>query len=257
MPIAHPRGDLRLARWSRRTRTLEREAYRLERLLAEAESLVYRGDRKKDVLACLANLPPGPFMEPLFHLRAGDCFQHIGRLDEAEAHYQAALGLDARSSDALHGLGLVHQARGKQRETVDVWLRVREMDLATPAFPWSLSPEELTAAAESALDEIPKSTRELLENLPILAASYPSEALIRDGVDPRTLGIITGIPYSQKLALLDSLPEVDCVQLFQRNIERICSSREEVLKEIRITVLHETGHYFGLSEEDLEDMGLG
>ena len=49
---------------------------------------------------------------------------------------------------------------------------------------------------------------------------------------------------------------LDCINLYTRNIERMCRSREEVEDEVRITVLHETAHFFGMSEEDLEAIGL-
>ena len=44
--------------------------------------------------------------------------------------------------------------------------------------------------------------------------------------------------------------------LYQRNIERVARSMAEVEAEIRTTLLHETGHFFGLDEEDLAEMGL-
>jgi predicted Zn-dependent protease with MMP-like domain len=47
------------------------------------------------------------------------------------------------------------------------------------------------------------------------------------------------------------------VFLYQKNIERMVKTRDEAAREIRITLLHETGHFFGLSEEELDEMGLG
>ena len=51
-------------------------------------------------------------------------------------------------------------------------------------------------------------------------------------------------------------PHLECVLLFKRNIERDARTVEEVDQEIRTTLLHETGHFFGLDEEDLEGLGL-
>lgn len=246
--------EMRAPRWARRSREADRAARDIVRLLESAEALLAVGRRRKEIISVLKRLPTN--LEPSFHLRAADCFQALGQLEDAESHYRSALALDVDSADALHGLGLIHQERGETDEMIEAWLRVRAMDLALSPFPWSLSLDEFTATAESALAEIPESTRKRLANLPVLAAEYPSEVLIRDGVDPRILGIITGVPFPFKLTLAEGA-ELDCVQLFQRNIERICSNRDEVLEEIRITVLHETGHYFGLSDEDLEEIGLG
>ena len=50
---------------------------------------------------------------------------------------------------------------------------------------------------------------------------------------------------------------LDAIHLFQRNLEAAAGSREELEDEIRITVLHETAHFFGLEDDDLEAIGLG
>ena len=49
----------------------------------------------------------------------------------------------------------------------------------------------------------------------------------------------------------------DTVTLFQRPIESVCASQEEVVREIRITLVHEVGHYLGMTEEDLDRLGYG
>jgi Zn-dependent peptidase ImmA (M78 family) len=46
----------------------------------------------------------------------------------------------------------------------------------------------------------------------------------------------------------------DYIVLYQKNIEAVCSSEAEVCEQIRLTVIHELGHYFGLDEEQLKDV---
>jgi len=48
----------------------------------------------------------------------------------------------------------------------------------------------------------------------------------------------------------------DKITLFQRNIEAICSSEEEITREVRDTVVHEVAHHFGIDDERLEEMGV-
>lgn len=251
--------DLRLrpARWSRRTRVADREAQRLDRILSRAEDLLDGPCDVQDVQRALRDLPRGQWLEPAFHLRAGDCFRSIDALAAGEEHYRSALTLDPHCADALHGLGLIHQLRGETEPMVDAWLEVRALDIEQRPYPWSIPADEFAAVAEDALTRIPEDARRHIDDLPLITTDYPAVELIEDGVDPRSLGLITGVPFSQKLALAGPGGELDCIQLYQRNIERVCTSREEVIEEIRITVLHETGHYFGLSEEDLEEIGLG
>jgi len=47
------------------------------------------------------------------------------------------------------------------------------------------------------------------------------------------------------------------ILIFRRNLERMAGSDDELREEIRTTLIHETGHFFGLSDEDLEGIGLG
>jgi predicted Zn-dependent protease with MMP-like domain len=47
------------------------------------------------------------------------------------------------------------------------------------------------------------------------------------------------------------------IVIYQRNIERICRTREQMVNQIRKTVLHEIGHHFGLSERQLRELGYG
>ncbi len=69
------------------------------------------------------------------------------------------------------------------------------------------------------------------------------------------MGFFSGIPYPEKG--VGTPPHLDCVFLYQGNIERYGRNADEVEQEIRKTLLHETGHFFGLTEEELEAMGLG
>jgi predicted Zn-dependent protease with MMP-like domain len=80
---------------------------------------------------------------------------------------------------------------------------------------------------------------------------------VREGVDPRLLGLFSGVPLPDKTAVGPPAPVLDAIHLFQHNLERACRDREQLRAEIRITVLHETAHFFGLDDEDLEKLGLG
>ncbi len=51
-------------------------------------------------------------------------------------------------------------------------------------------------------------------------------------------------------------PELTQIVLFRRNLERAAASEDELRREIRTTLLHETGHFFGMDEADLESVGL-
>ena len=83
-----------------------------------------------------------------------------------------------------------------------------------------------------------------------------SEDLEEMGIDDpaELLGLYHGTPLTERsVEFAGALP--DRITIYQRNIERICRSRREIVEEIRTTVLHEIGHHFGLDEDDLFDVG--
>ena len=78
---------------------------------------------------------------------------------------------------------------------------------------------------------------------------------VASGLDPRLLGMFAGTPYSDE-SMMGSQPQLTQILLFRKNLERAAQSADDLAEEIRITLLHETGHFFGMSEEDLADVGL-
>jgi predicted Zn-dependent protease with MMP-like domain/predicted Zn-dependent protease len=160
---------------------------------------------------------------------------------------------EAIATDALHLLGRIHEARGDHEAMVEAWQQVRKADLAAPAGPVTISEDELERIASEALHELPATAREKLEHVPILIDDVPAEELVAEGFDPRTLGVIEG----PTLADSDTVPTTAThIRLFKKNLERIANDLDELAEEVRITVLHETAHYFGLEDDDLEKIGL-
>ncbi len=208
----------------------------------------------------LAQLTDPESLDVAQRIRVARCHLDVLALEEAERWASAALAggpVDAERADALHTIGSVAKERGDESGAVAYWLRVRALDLAAPRPDWSLSPEQLEAEVEWALGELPERVREHLADVPILAADYPDEDLVRDGWDPRLLGFFDGVPLPEKAAVGEGPLGLDTVLLFQRNIERFAGDPYEAREEIRVTLLHETGHFFGLSDEDLDLIGLG
>ena len=160
---------------------------------------------------------------------------------------------DALATDALHLLGRIHEALGDRDAMIAAWQQVRATDLAASPGPVTISEDALEQIAAEALHELPAVARDRLEQVPILIDELPSQELVAEGFDPRTLGVIEG----PTLADADAVPTTAThIRLFKRNLERIAQDLDELADEVRITVLHETAHYFGLEDEDLERIGL-
>lgn len=228
----------------------------IDAVLIKAEALVSLGDRDEDAREVLAELEGCAIDDPMLLCRAGDLHLTVGDVPAAERAYQSAVGLDEECADGYHGLGLVYEAMGDSERQVSAWLRTRELDLTEPEPPWHLDQEEFASVAEAALAELPEEVRGFLANVPMFVEDTPSEDMVRAGLDPRLLGLFAGVPYPDKSNVAGQVPQLDAVHLFQSNLERSCMNREHLLEEIRVTVLHETAHFFGLDDHHLHDMGL-
>jgi predicted Zn-dependent protease with MMP-like domain/Flp pilus assembly protein TadD len=228
----------------------------LDALLLTAEAEVQAGDLE-EATSTLSELPPidTELPDPQYHLRAGRLLTDVGDLDRAEQQLERALARDPSITDAKHALGLCAEERGEKDKQVRYYLEVRQADLAEPPPAWGVDGARFEALIEEAMAALPDRIRTLLANVPVIAADYPSLELVKDGADPRMLGLFAGLPLPDKSAVGEP-PSLDSVHLFQRNIERYARSAGELELEIRRTLLHEAGHFFGLSEDELDAMGL-
>jgi len=156
-------------------------------------------------------------------------------------------------ADALHLLGRIHEAAGERAAMVEAWQQVRELDAKAPAPSVSISEDELDRLASAALAELPADVRDKLERAPILIDDVPSADLVAEGLDPRMLGVFSGTPMPEGGELA---PTVTNIRLFKTNLERASADLDQLAEEVRVTVLHETAHYFGLDEDDLAAIGL-
>jgi len=99
-----------------------------------------------------------------------------------------------------------------------------------------------------ALDSLPSKFRERIANVAVIVEDRPP-------VEPEgglLLGLFHGIPCTQKSVFWSSPP--DTIFLYQRNIEAVCASDQDVRRQVRATLLHEVGHYFGLTEDELRNL---
>lgn len=105
--------------------------------------------------------------------------------------------------------------------------------------------KKFEAIVEQALERLPPAFREKLANIAIIVEDRPPE----EPGGALLLGLFHGIPRTEKSVFFSSPP--DRIVLYQQNIEAVCSTDAEIRRQIRATLLHEVGHYFGLSEDEL------
>ena len=108
-----------------------------------------------------------------------------------------------------------------------------------------------------AIRELPDEFRKKLNNVAIIVEDYPSEELIqRMGVPPEDtlFGLYEGVPLTERSFFAEPLYP-DRILIFQRAIEDECDSPKEVKEELKITLVHEIAHFFGMDDDYLEDLG--
>ena len=98
----------------------------------------------------------------------------------------------------------------------------------------------------AALDELPPELAVALRNLAVVVEDEHPE-------DPDLFGLYHGVPLPERGDMSGSLP--DKISIYRIPLEESFADPDELREEIRITVLHELGHYFGLDEERIAELG--
>ncbi|MDP9072157.1 MAG: metallopeptidase family protein [Actinomycetota bacterium] len=111
-----------------------------------------------------------------------------------------------------------------------------------------VAPERFEELVAEALDGIPTELGRLMENV-VVTVDHTSP--------PRgLLGLYEGIPLTQRYAYGDlALP--DRITVFRRAICASCADEEEVVEQVRVTVVHEVAHHFGIDDDRLDELGWG
>jgi len=114
--------------------------------------------------------------------------------------------------------------------------------------------EKFEDIADKVYESLPKLFGDRIDNVHISVEDYPSEEIMRLTHSGKTslLGLYQGIPLNHRGTWYGASPTTpDKIYLFQSNIEAVCQNDEEISDRIREVLLHEIGHYFGMSESEI------
>ena len=112
-----------------------------------------------------------------------------------------------------------------------------------------VSDEAFEGMIDDALDTIPDDFAQHMRNMVILARDH-------DPDNPTLLGLFEGVPLTEQHSNHSGyLP--DAVFIYKNALEAICEDEDQLRHEVKVTVLHEVGHYFGLDEHELHALGWG
>ena len=108
---------------------------------------------------------------------------------------------------------------------------------------------------EEVLDSLPREFRSRIRNVAVLVEDRPpTQPSPQEGQQRQLLlGLFHGVPTTKK-SIFDLPTGPDYIVLYQKNIEAVCCSETGVREQIRLTVIHELGHYFGMDEDQLKDV---
>ena len=121
-----------------------------------------------------------------------------------------------------------------------------------------MTEERFLELVEEAVSKIPDEFSSYMENIEISVEQYPSRALLKEMGMPSTetlLGLYRGVPFTKRHKSWSPLFP-DEIVIFQKPIEEMCDGDERKIRDqIRRTVVHEIGHYFGIPEKRLRQLG--
>lgn len=116
-------------------------------------------------------------------------------------------------------------------------------------MPVSMSERDFEDLVGDALDLLPPELMKAMSNVVILVRPWNDD-------DPGILGLYTGVALTERTTeYAGFLP--DTIEIYREPILRLCDSADQVRHEVAVTVLHEVGHHFGISDEWLHANGWG
>ena len=107
-------------------------------------------------------------------------------------------------------------------------------------------PERFTDLVAEALDDLPPELGRLMENVAVVVNNTSPPGSM--------LGLYEGIPLTERYEY-GGMAMPDRITVFRRAICAVCDDDEEVVEQVRVTVVHEVAHHFGISDERLDELG--
>ncbi len=183
----------------------------------------------------------------------------VYRLREAARRFRALITADETNAEAHYWLGVATEFLGDEAGARNSYERATALDAECFAAPVRIARDEFEGLIAAAIKELPAELRRHLDGeVTISVTDAPGRSLCQSEdppLSPLILGLFVGSALSER-SVFDSASLPPMIMIFQRNIERVARTREECIEELRVTLLHELGHYLGLDEDDLAERGL-
>ena len=249
-------GELDEARRAVDALLLERPGHPDVRIVEAAVCL--DEDEPQQALAALRGAERSADPALFFHLRALAQFELV-RLEPARDDALRAVAVHPDLAEAHDLLARIYEHLGEPESAARHEAEARAIDPAVFGETLEVPAGEFDALVERSLKELPPRVRAELDEVPVVVEDLPSREILAaedPPLSPDLLGLFVGRHLLER-SHLDVPGAPGAIYLFRRNLLRACADREELVREVRTTVLHEVGHLLGLDEDDLENWGLG
>lgn len=124
---------------------------------------------------------------------------------------------------------------------------------------YHVSKQRFAELVEQALAELPEPFAAHLEEVTVEIKQRPTRKQLKEAgleEDELLLGLYVGHPLTNR-SVEHSGVLPDSIYIFQEDVELCSDSEQDLVREVRNTVLHEMGHHFGMDEDDLDELGYG
>jgi len=188
----------------------------------------------------------------------GVALYELCRFAEADGELQAVLAEAPQDPWTLHYLSLVAERRGDGARSAKLERRAAEVAPSEFGRPAPPSAEAFAAEVRRAVESLPRDEQRLLDGVSVEVEDLPAVedlTAVDPPLSPSILGLFRGPPVGEP-CLPDDGPRCRSIVLYRRNLARLARDRGELVRQVRVTLLHELGHLRGETDEELRARGL-
>ena len=193
--------------------------------------------------------------DPMVRVARASALFDLCRIDDAEKEIAKAIDRDPKSADAFWLRGRVLTIRGDDAGADKAFQRAVSFDAERFQMPHRIDVDTFSKVIEDAVAELPDVIKNAMKNVSIIVEDLPEVAVLIKS-DPPLSPSAVGLFDPEPLAPHGGPGQPVRIFLYRKNLEVSCASRDEMVDEIGVTLLHEIGHHLGLDEDDLEARGL-
>ncbi len=183
----------------------------------------------------------------------------LARFDEAEPLFRRVEELEEDKSPIEYGLAQALEHLGRYAESEENYESAHRADPQSYPLPTRMHRDAFEKVVVEAYESLPEKLLSHLRDVPIVVQDLPQQEVLVDEsgepITPSVLGLFVG-PNLRERSVFDPPELPPSIFIYQRNLERLCQTREELIFEMGLTIYHELGHYLGLEEDELGARGL-